>query len=78
MNAVVDKSKKKRAKRKTEDEPTVINKVSLYAMPMAKAVQMTDEGGGVVVSAGVEEAVLYDDVVERTYKAMADPIPYSS
>ena len=76
--AVVDKSKKKGAKRKTEDEPTVINKVNLYAMPMAKAVQMTDKGGGVVVSAGVEEAVLYDDVVQLTYKAKADPTPYSS
>ena len=76
--AVVDKSKKKGAKRKSEDEPTVINKDDLYAMPMAKAVQMTDKGGGVVVSGGVEEAVLYDDVVQLTYKAKADPIPYSS
>ena len=73
--AVVDKSKKKGAKRKTEDEPTVVNKDILYAMPMTKEVKMTDEGGGVVVSAGVEEGELYDDVVQLTYKAMADPIP---
>ena len=73
--AVVDKSKKKGAKRKTEDEPTVVNKVNLYAMPMAKAVQMTDEGGGMVVSGGVEEGELYDDVVQLTYKAKADSIP---
>ena len=39
---------------------------------------MTDKGGGVVVSGGVEEAVLYDDVVQLTYKAKADPILYSS
>ena len=44
-------------------------------MPMAKAVQMTDEGGGMVVSGGVEEGKLYDDVVQLTYKAKADSIP---
>ena len=44
-------------------------------MPMAKKVKMTDEGGGVVVSSGVEEAVLYDDVVELTYKKKTDSIP---
>ena len=72
--AVVDKSKKKGAK-KTEDEPTVINKDDLYAMPMKKEVKMTDKGGGVVVSGGVEEGELYDDVVELTYKTKADNIP---
>ena len=53
--AVVDKSKKKGAKKKTEDEPPVVNKDDLYAMPMTKEVKMTDNGGGVVVSSGVEE-----------------------
>ena len=53
--AVVDKSKKKGAKKKTEDDPTVANKDDLYAVPMAKEVKMTDKGGGVVVSGGVEE-----------------------
>ena len=67
--AVVDKSKKKGAKKKTEDEPTVVNKDDLYALPMAKVVKMTDKGGGVVVSGGVEEGEHYDDVVELTYKA---------
>ena len=52
--AVVDKSKKKGAK-KTEDEPTVVNKDILYAMPMTKEVKMRDEGGGIVTSGGVEE-----------------------
>ena len=53
--AVVDKSKKG-AKKKTEDEPTAKN--DLYAMPMAKEVKMTDEGGGVVVSGGVEDTMM--------------------
>ena len=72
--AVVDKSKKKGAKRKTEDEPTVVNEDSLYAMPIGKTVKMTDKGG-VVVSGGVEEGEHYDDVVELTYKTKADSIP---
>ena len=74
--AVVDKSKKKSAKKKTEDEPTVINKDDLYAMPMAKEVKMTDKGRGVVVSGSVEEGnTIYDDVVELTYMAKTDSIP---
>ena len=69
MYAVVDKSKKKGAKqKKTEDELNVVNKDDLYAMPMAKEVKMTDKGEGVVVSGGVEEVELYDDVVELTKK----------
>ena len=62
--AVVDKSKKKGEKKKTADEPTAKN--DLYAMPRAKVVKMTDEGSGVIVSGGVEEGKLYDDVVELT------------
>ena len=73
--AVVDKNKKNGAKKKTEEKPTVINKDNLYAMPMAKEVKMTDKGEGVVVSGGVEEVELYDDVVELTYKTKADRIP---
>ena len=72
--AVVNKSKSKGAKKKTEDEPTVINKDDLYAMPMAKVVKITDERGGVIVSGGAEEGKLYDDVVELTYKTKADSI----
>ena len=60
--AVVDKSKKKSAKKKTEDEPTVVNKDDLYAMPMTKSVKMTDEGGGVVVSGGVVELTNADKI----------------
>ena len=73
--AVVDKSKKKGAKKKTEDEPTVINRDDLYAMPMGKIVKMTDEGGGVVVSGGVEEGGHYDDVVQLTDKTKVYSIP---
>ena len=69
--AVVDKSKKRGAKKKTED-PSIVNIDDLYAMPMAKEVKMTDEGGGVVVSGGVEEGGHYDDVVELI---IADRIP---
>ena len=75
MYAVVDKSKKKDAKKKTEDEPTVVSKDDLYAMPMTKEVKMTDKGGGVVVSGGVEEWELYDDVEQLTYKTKAGSIP---
>ena len=63
-HAVVVKNKKNGAKKKTEDEPTVVNREDLYAMPMAKAVKMTDKGGGVVVSSGVEEGELYDDATK--------------
>ena len=45
---VVDQSKTKGAKKKTEDDPTVINKDDLYAMPMAKGVKMSDKKEGVV------------------------------
>ena len=73
--AVVDKNKKKGMKKKTEDKPTVINKDDLHAVPMAKEVKMTDKGGGMVVSGGVEEVEHYDDVVELTYKTKTDSIP---
>ena len=71
VHAVVDQSKTKGAKKKAEDEHTVINKDDLYAMPMAKEVKMTDKEEGVVVSSGVEEAELYDDVVQLTYNTKA-------
>ena len=69
VHAVVDKNMKNGAKKKTEDEPTVVNREDLYAMPMTKAVKMTDKGGG------VEEGEDYDDVVELTYKTKTDSIP---
>ena len=72
--AVVDKSKKKGAKKRRGEEPTIVSK-DLYALPMAKVVKMTDKEEGVVVSGGVEEGEHYDDVVELTYKATTDSIP---
>ena len=76
MYAVVSKSKKKRAKKKPGgDERTLVSKDYLYAMLMAKEVKMTDKGGVVVVSGGVEEVELYDDVIQLTYKAKAESIP---
>ena len=73
--AAVDKSKSNGAKKKTEDEPTVVNKVDLYALPMARKVKMTYKKEGVVVSSGVEETELYDDVVQLTYKTKTNKIP---
>ena len=64
IHAVVNKNKKNGAKKKTEDEPPVVNKDDLYAMPMVKAVRITDKGGGVVVSGGVEEGEHYEDVTK--------------
>ena len=76
MYAVVNKSKKKRVKKKPgRDERTLVNKDDLYALPTGKEVKMTDKGGRVVVSGGVEEGELYDDVVELTYKTKTDSIP---
>ena len=74
VHAVVDKCKKNGAKKKTKVEPTVVNKEDLYAMPMRKAVKITNKGGEVVVSGGVEEREHDDDV---TYKAKAGSIPWS-
>ena len=70
--AVVNKSQKKGAKKKTEDEPIVINKDDLYAMPMAKAVKMTDGRSGCEWWCGGRGH--YDDVVKLTYKAKTDNI----
>ena len=44
VHALVDKSKKNEAKEKAEDEPSIVNIDNLYAMPMAKAVKITDKG----------------------------------
>ena len=43
LYAVMDMSKKKGAKKKEEDESTVINKDDLYTMPVKKKDKMTDE-----------------------------------
>ena len=68
VHAVVDKNKKNGAKKETKVEPTVVNKEDLYAMPMRKAVKITDKGGEVIVSGGVEEEEHYEHMVQLTYK----------
>ena len=71
--AVVDKSKKREAKKKeTEDESTVTNKDDFYAMPVKKEGKVTDKEEGVVESGGVEEEEQYDDTVEPRYEPKAD------
>ena len=69
VHAVVDKNKE------TEDEPTVVNKEDLYALPMRKAVKITDKGGEVVESGGVEEGEHNEHMVQLTYKTKTDSIP---
>ena len=71
LHAVVDKNKKNGVKK----EPTVINKEDLYALPMKKAVKITDKGGGAVVSGGVEEVEHYEYNVQLTYKTKTVSIP---
>ena len=73
--AVVDKNKKKGAKKETKVEPTLVNKEDLYALPMRKAVKITDKGGEVVVSGGVEEGEHYEYNVQLTYKTKTVSIP---
>ena len=53
-------TKKNGAKKETKVEPTVVNKEDLYDLPMRKAVKITDKGGEVVVSGGVEEGEHYE------------------
>ena len=69
MHAVVDKSKKKRTKKETEDGCTATNN-DQYAMPVRKMGKMTDIGEGVVVSSGVEEGEQCNDTVMPTYVDM--------
>ena len=75
VHSVVDKNKKNGAKKETKVEPTVVSKEDLYALPMRKAVKITDKGGEVVVSGGVEEEEHYEHMVQLTYKTKTDSIP---
>ena len=65
--AVVDMSKKKRAKKETGDGSTATNN-DQYAIPMRKMGEMTGEEEGAVESGGVEEGEQYDDTVMPTYE----------
>ena len=69
--AVVDKSKKKGAKKEAKDGCTATNN-DQYAMPMEKMGKVTDKGEGVVESGGVEEGEQYNDTVGLRYEPKAD------
>ena len=66
-HAVVNKSKKSEAKKKTEDGCTDTNDY-LNTTAMEKMSKMTDTGEGVVVSAGAEEGQQCDATPELTFK----------
>ena len=70
MYAIVDKSKKKGAKKETGDGCTVTNNDE-YATPMKKIGKMTDKVEGMVESGGVEDEQ-YDDTVGFKYEPKAD------
>ena len=73
LYAVVDKSKKKGAKKKEgEGGCTVTNKDELYAMPMKKKGKLTDEEEGKVVGGGVEKGDENDDAAGLKYEPKAD------
>ena len=73
LYAVVDKSKKKGAKKKEgEGGCTVTDKDELYAMPMKKKEKMTDEEEGKVVGGGAEKGDEYDDAAGLKYEPKAD------
>ena len=69
--AIVNKSKKKGAKKEREDRSTTTNN-DQCAMPMRKMGKMRDKGKGVVRSGGVEKGEQYDDIVRPTYEPKAD------
>ena len=73
LYAVVDKSKKKGAKKKEgEGGCTVTNKDELYAMPMKKKGKLTDEEEGKVVGGGAEKGDENDDAAGLKYEPKAD------
>ena len=73
LYAVVDKSKKKGAKKKEEENDCIeTNKDDLYTMPVKKN-KMTDEGVG--ASGGAEKSKDNGDVAELNYEPKADSEP---
>ena len=77
LYAVVDKSKKKGAKQKQEEDGcTVTNKDDLYTVPMKKRDKITDEGK--CASGRVEKSEEYDDVAGLKYEPKLDSEPQQS
>ena len=71
LYAVVNKSKKKEAKKKGEENGCIErNKDDVYTMPVKKKNKMTDERMGATGSA--EKSEDYDDVAELKYEPKAD------
>ena len=74
LYAVVDKSKKKGARQKQEeDECTVTNKDDLYTVPMKKEDKMSHEGK--FARGCVEKGEEYDDVAGLKYEPEVDTEP---
>ena len=74
LYAVVDKSKKKGAKKKGEENgSTVTNKDDLYTVPLKKKDKKTDKGVG--TSGGAEKSEDNDEVAELKYEPKADSEP---
>ena len=73
LYAVVNKSKKKGAKKKGEENGCIeTNKDDLYTVPVKKD-KMTDEG--MVATGRAEKSEDYDDVAELKYEPKADSEP---
>ena len=74
LYAIVNKSKKKGAKKKGEENLCMeTNKDDLYTVSVKKKYKMTDEGMG--ASGGTEKSEDYDDVAELQYEPKADSEP---
>ena len=74
LYAVVDKSKKKGATMKREEnESTVTNTDDLYTVPLKRKDKLTDKGVG--ASGGPEKSEDYNEVAELKYEPKADSEP---
>ena len=74
LYAVVDKSKKKGAKKKEEENGCIeTNKDDLYTMPVKKKNKKTDKGEG--ASGGAQKSEDNDDDAELKYEPKADSEP---
>ena len=74
LYAVVDKSKKKAAKKKGEENGCIeTNKDNLYTVPVKKKDKMTEKGRG--ASGSAEKSEDNDEVAELKYEPKADSEP---
>ena len=76
LYAVVDKSKKKGAKQKQEEDgSTVTNKDDLYTVPMKKKNKMKNVDEGIAATDSAVRSEDYDDVADLKYEPKADSEP---